>query len=165
MSPYNVFKTDWGWMGHIYGKKGVKNILLPTQEREDIIRQISFNGLEFPMERKPHKHLEGKIKTFISGLEVEFDDLQMDMSQGTKFQKKVWQTVKKIPFGQTRSYGWVAEKIDIPKAPRAVGNALNKNPLPLAIPCHRVIKSGGEVGGFAQGSSMKEKLLIHEKNG
>jgi methylated-DNA-[protein]-cysteine S-methyltransferase len=80
----------------------------------------------------------------------------------TPFQKKVYKQVMKIPYGQTRSYKWLAEKINNPRAYRAVGNALNKNSYPGAIPCHRVIKSDGSLGGFSKGADAKRRLLNKE---
>ncbi len=78
------------------------------------------------------------------------------------FYKKVWLEVLKIPKGEVRTYKWVAEKIGYPKAYRAVGKALKENPLPVLIPCHRVIKSSGEIGGYSQGINKKIKLLMKE---
>ncbi|HQP91506.1 MAG TPA: MGMT family protein [Candidatus Omnitrophota bacterium] len=80
----------------------------------------------------------------------------------TEFEKKVYEAVRLIPKGQTRSYKWVAEKIGRPKAARAVGNALNKNPFAPVVPCHRVIKSDGSLGGFNGGLKKKIKLLREE---
>ena len=75
------------------------------------------------------------------------------------FAKKVYQTVSKIPLGEVRSYKWVADKAGRPKAFRAIGQILKKNPFPITIPCHRVIKSNGELGGYAWGLAKKKKLL------
>ncbi len=80
----------------------------------------------------------------------------------TKFQQKVYNFVKTIPKGQTRTYKEVAIAIGKPKAYRAVGNALNKNPFAPIVPCHRVIRSNGEIGGFASGTLKKVKLLKDE---
>ncbi len=77
----------------------------------------------------------------------------------TKFQKQVYAVVKTIPSGEVRSYSWVAEKIGNPKAARAVGQALKRNRLPIVIPCHRVIKKSGELGGFSGGLDLKHELL------
>jgi methylated-DNA-[protein]-cysteine S-methyltransferase len=79
-----------------------------------------------------------------------------------KFYQDVWLITATIPKGETRSYSWVAEKIGKPKASRAVGNALNKNPFVGIIPCHRVIKKDGTIGGFAKGKNKKIKLLKDE---
>jgi methylated-DNA-[protein]-cysteine S-methyltransferase len=83
--------------------------------------------------------------------------------EGTDFQKAVWRQLQKIPFGQTASYGDVARAVGSPKAFRAVGNANNKNPIPLIIPCHRVIGSDGKLVGFGGGIWRKAWLLDHEK--
>ena len=84
--------------------------------------------------------------------------------EGTDFQKAVWRQLQKIPFGQTASYGDVARAIGSPKAFRAVGNANNKNPIPVIIPCHRVIGSDGKLVGFGGGIWRKDWLLEHERS-
>lgn len=81
----------------------------------------------------------------------------------TPFQVKVLRTVLEIPFAQVRSYKWVAKKIGTPAAARAVGHALNKNPFPLFIPCHRVVASNGKIGGYKRGINAKKRLLNLEK--
>ena len=85
---------------------------------------------------------------------------------GTKFQIRVWEELKKIPHGETRTYKQIAESIGFPKSARAVANACGKNPFPVTIPCHRVIKSDGSVGGFSSsgGINLKKKLLEFEKS-
>ncbi|MGD2036511.1 MAG: methylated-DNA--[protein]-cysteine S-methyltransferase [Desulfobacterales bacterium] len=83
--------------------------------------------------------------------------------EGTNFQKAVWRQLQKIPFGRTASYGDVARAVGSPRAFRAVGNANNKNPISLIIPCHRVIGSDGKLVGFGGGVWRKEWLLEHEK--
>lgn len=84
------------------------------------------------------------------------------MIKVTEFERKVYLAVSAIPYGETRTYKWVAERIGHPKAVRAVGQALKKNPLPFLVPCHRVVKSNGELGGYRYGASWKKKLLQME---
>jgi methylated-DNA-[protein]-cysteine S-methyltransferase len=81
----------------------------------------------------------------------------------TPFAKKVYKAVLSIPLGETRSYKWVAKKIGKPQAFRAVGQALNNNPYPLIIPCHRVVKSDHKIGGYALGVRKKQVILELEK--
>ncbi|WP_333654933.1 methylated-DNA--[protein]-cysteine S-methyltransferase [Dissulfurispira sp.] len=81
---------------------------------------------------------------------------------GTDFEHKVWLALKEIPYGETRSYKWISEKVGRPKAMRAVGQALKKNPMPIILPCHRVIASDGSIGGFSCGVEIKGWLLRHE---
>jgi O-6-methylguanine DNA methyltransferase len=80
----------------------------------------------------------------------------------SEFQIRVFRAVSKIPFGQVRSYKWVARQIGSPKASRAVGQALKSNPYPFVIPCHRVIKSDKSIGGYALGVDLKKELLKFE---
>jgi len=99
------------------------------------------------------KYLEGKLQRF---------DCKLDI-RGTPFQKKVWSAIVKIPYGKTRSYKDIAHAIGHPKAFRAVGNANGSNPIPLIVPCHRVIESNGALGGFGHGLKVKKQLLDFEK--
>ncbi|AZK44834.1 methylated-DNA--[protein]-cysteine S-methyltransferase [Paenibacillus lentus] len=89
-------------------------------------------------------------------------DLALDL-QGTEFQRKVWGALLHIPYGAVVSYKSIAEAIGQPKAVRAVGGANNKNPLPIVVPCHRVIGSGGALVGYGGGLSIKESLLSLER--
>ena len=85
-------------------------------------------------------------------------DIPLDL-EGTDFQMKVWNEIKKIPYGKTRSYKYIAEKLGDAKSIRAVGKANGQNPIPIIIPCHRVIGSNGTLTGYAGGLDVKEKLL------
>jgi len=96
---------------------------------------------------------------------VPLNDAEVAILRGTEFQKSVWRAALNIPYGKTRSYGWIAEKIKKPDASRAVGNALGENPVPLFIPCHRVVRSDGAMGGFTGGCNIKERLLSIEARG
>ena len=86
--------------------------------------------------------------------------------KGTKFQLKIWNFLKKIPKGSVKTYSQVASAIGKPRAIRAVANAIGKNPYPIKIPCHRVIKTDGSLGGFTSigGTKLKKKLLDFEKS-
>ena len=81
---------------------------------------------------------------------------------GTEFEQDVWYGLKDIPFGETRTYKWIAEKVGRPAAVRAVGRALSKNPIPIVIPCHRIIESDGSIGGYSSGVDRKRRLLDME---
>jgi len=82
--------------------------------------------------------------------------------EGTLFRRKIWQALAEIPYGETVTYGEIAEKVANPKAARAVGFACKSNPLPIFIPCHRVIGSNGKLTGYAGGLELKERLLLLE---
>lgn len=100
-------------------------------------------------------YLDGKLKQF---------DLPL-APRGTDFMKRVYKCLCEIPYGATQSYGELAAKLDNPKAARAVGNANNKNPIPIFIPCHRVIGANGKLVGYRGGLALKEALLALEKEG
>lgn len=102
--------------------------------------------------------LSRRIRDCLSGKAVSFPD-KLDLSWASSFQRSVWQIVQSIPYGETRTYGWVAGKLDMLKAARAVGQALARNALPIIIPCHRVICSDGNLGGFSGGIDWKRRLL------
>jgi methylated-DNA-[protein]-cysteine S-methyltransferase len=78
---------------------------------------------------------------------------------GTDFEREVWSILKEIPYGETRTYKWIAERVGNPLATRAVGRALSKNPIPIVLPCHRVIESDGSIGGYSSGVNIKRRLL------
>ncbi|MBI4698171.1 MAG: methylated-DNA--[protein]-cysteine S-methyltransferase [Nitrospirae bacterium] len=107
-------------------------------------------------------------KDFIEGLNDYFKGTACNLSakikflEGTDFEKKVWLSIKDIPYGETRPYKWVAERIGNPSATRAVGQALSKNPVPIVLPCHRVIESDGSIGGYSSGVNIKRRLLEME---
>lgn len=83
--------------------------------------------------------------------------------EGTDFQQQVWQAIARIPAGKTQTYGELARSIDRPRAYRAVANACGKNPLPIFIPCHRVVAANGKMGGFSSGLAWKRHLLSAEQ--
>ncbi len=107
------------------------------------------------------KVYEEALINYLEGSRDNFS-LPMDL-YGTEFQQKVWQAVQKIPYGQTVSYSDIAEIIQKPNALRAVGTAIGANPVPIIIPCHRVIAKNGKLGGYSGGLEMKKKLLLLEK--
>jgi methylated-DNA-[protein]-cysteine S-methyltransferase len=103
-----------------------------------------------------------QLKLYADGKPVRWT-APLDLSAGTNFQQSVWRALTKIPRGETRSYGWVARKIGKPGASRAVGAACGANPVPVIVPCHRVIAGDGSLGGFGGGLPMKRRLLALER--
>jgi methylated-DNA-[protein]-cysteine S-methyltransferase len=130
------------------------------------IYRIEFENEKFPLEDF-EEGIDFYIEECIRQLDLYFQkrlvnfDVKLDL-QGTKFQMAVWEETLKIPYGSVVTYGEIAKRIGKPKAARAVGQALNKNPVPIIIPCHRVIGSGGNLTGFGGGIKIKEFLLKHE---
>jgi methylated-DNA-[protein]-cysteine S-methyltransferase len=91
-----------------------------------------------------------------------FFDLPLDLSRGTGFRQKVWRTLLRIPYGRLRSYQWVAARVGGSQYARAVGNAVGANPMPILIPCHRIVAQDMSLGGFSCGLPAKRKLLTLE---
>lgn len=102
-----------------------------------------------------------QLTEYMNGERKQFD-MQIDI-QGTAFQEAVWSALQLIPFGETKTYTDIAEKIGKPNAVRAVGTAIGTNPVLIVVPCHRVISKSGKLSGFRGGIFMKEKLLKLER--
>lgn len=110
----------------------------------------------------PFAEAIAQLQAYFAGELQAFDlPLQPD---GTPFQRQVWQQLQRIPYGETISYGVLAQRLGKPTATRAVGLANGANPIPLVIPCHRVIGSNGRLTGYRSGILIKEALLTHEQN-
>ena len=103
-----------------------------------------------------------RLLDYFNGNQVNFKSI-LDLRIGTIFQRKVWDKISEIPYGELRTYKWIASEIGNLNAVRAVGNAVGKNPVPPIIPCHRVIRTDGNLGGFSSGISLKKWLLKLEK--
>jgi methylated-DNA-[protein]-cysteine S-methyltransferase len=152
MQTYRAcFRSEIGPLEVVGNQKGILTITFVDDEFE---ADRNLPALIKECLRQLDEYFKGRRQKFSSPLLLE----------GTDFQKAVWRQLQKIPFGQTASYGDVARAVGSPRAFRAVGNANNKNPIPLIIPCHRVIGSDGKLVGFGGGIWRKEWLLDHEKN-
>ena len=109
---------------------------------------------------KPFEHVRGQLDQYFAGALQTFD---VNLApQGTEFQQQVWNALRSIPYGATTSYGEIAERIGNSKAARAVGAANGQNPIPIIVPCHRVIGSSGSLTGFGGGLPIKQHLLALE---
>lgn len=142
-----VFDTPLGQMALAEESGALTRLFLPG---EGIPRLVSR---ETPLLSKGRD----EILAYLRGERRSFD-LPLD-PMGTPFQQAVWAELRRIPYGETRSYGQVAAGIGKPKAVRAVGQANHRNPLPIFIPCHRVIGASGKLTGYGGGLDLKQKLL------
>lgn len=130
------------------------------------ITSITFCSAEAAAElpAQPHPLLErakAQLAEYFAGTRQRFD-LPLAAS-GTPFQRRVWAALDTVPFGQTRTYGEIATALGQPTASRAVGLANGRNPLPIIVPCHRVIGANGKLTGYAGGLARKQWLLTHEQ--
>ncbi|MFH2060272.1 MAG: methylated-DNA--[protein]-cysteine S-methyltransferase [Pseudomonadota bacterium] len=153
-------------MKYTYLDSPIGSLLLTGQKKLEAIRFPKSKRWREP--QKDWKEDVGFFKDAVSQLTAYFQgdrldfDLEMDL-KGTEFQKKVWKELAKVPYGTTISYGELAKRIGNPKASRAVGMANGKNPIPIIIPCHRVIGKDGSLTGFGGGLDVKQTLLNLEK--
>jgi O-6-methylguanine DNA methyltransferase len=113
------------------------------------------------MVRRWHRVTAATLKAALAGRAAKTLP-PLDWSGKTEFQKSVWRALRKIRRGQTKSYGEIAQAIGKPKAVRAVGGACGANPIPVLVPCHRVLAANGKVGGFSGGLDWKRELLKRE---
>jgi methylated-DNA-[protein]-cysteine S-methyltransferase len=105
------------------------------------------------LKRQLRDYFEGRLRVFRQSV---------DLEEGTDFERAVWRALLEVPYGETRTYKWLAERVGRPKATRAVGQALSKNPVPIVLPCHRIIESDGSIGGYSSGVDIKRRLLEME---
>lgn len=105
--------------------------------------------------------LKHEVEEYLRGGRTDFS-IKIDLGSGTAFQRKVWRALLQIPHGKTKSYGEIAGEIGLPRASRAVGAACGQNPIPILVPCHRVVAHNGGLGGFSAGLHWKKRLLALE---
>ena len=150
-----IIKTPVGEMRAAATDRGLCVLLFPNKETVWPAREGSAGA------RKHLAETRKALDEYFSGRRKEFSGIALDM-RGTDFQRSVWSALLTIPFGETRSYGDIAKQIGNPKAVRAVGLANGQNPVPVIVPCHRVIGANGKLTGFGGGIETKQWLLAHE---
>ncbi|MCL0042882.1 methylated-DNA--[protein]-cysteine S-methyltransferase [Dehalococcoidia bacterium] len=163
MDPENfiVFKTASGWLGVVSGGIGVKSLYLPRASRYEVEAEVRRRYGALHLSTNENQDLKHRLIQYFGGEAVEFND-SVDLTHGSEFSRLVWETVRSIPRGETRTYKEIAELICNPRSARAVGGALNANPVPIIVPCHRVVGSNGSLTGFAGGIDLKKKMLRFE---
>ena len=136
--------------------------LCVTVDGEGQLVEIRFDGPPPEGLRDPNccVHAAAQLREYFAGRRRDFDLPLAPV--GTEFQLRVWTALRAIPYGAVRNYGDIARAIGQPKASRAVGQANGRNPLPIVIPCHRVIAGDGTIGGFSSGLGVKHRLLALE---
>jgi len=161
---YSRFKTKFGWMGITANDYGLMSIILPQIDEDKVFSLIKKRVAQENLIRKEKyfKEIKDLLMKYFEGKKVTFDYL-LDLRFATGFEKKVFEATRSIPYGERRSYQFLAQEVGSPKASRAVGQALKKNPLPIIIPCHRVIYRNGKLGGFLAGVEFKQRLLLLEQ--
>ena len=159
---FGCFATPLGTVLAAATEKGLCSIKL-GDDAAKLRRLLAEEFSQAELVEDALQELKDKILAFIAG-ESSLARVPLDI-RGTVFQRRVWDELRRIPRGETRTYGDIARAIGKPRAVRAVGSACGANPVALVVPCHRAVRSDGGLGGYAWGISRKERLLALEKRG
>jgi O-6-methylguanine DNA methyltransferase len=151
--PDLLIATPWGPIAAWFSDAGLARLALDWRGQAPEAPRAPGSG---------PARLQQALERYFSGGQTTFDAIPLDVSGGTPFQKQVWRTIRGIPWGETWTYGTVAQRVGKPGAARAVGQAVGANPVPIIVPCHRVVGANG-LGGFSGGLSWKKRLLGLEK--
>jgi methylated-DNA-[protein]-cysteine S-methyltransferase len=155
---HTIVSTVFGWIVIGWSEKGIYFVSLPQLSLEDSVVGLEDSPQSSVEERALYGDLTLRLQRFFEGEAVTFPD-QLDFSNTTAFDQAVWDAARTIPYGETRSYAWLAERTGKPRAFRAVGGAMSRNRFPIIVPCHRVTASNGSLGGFRGGLELKRRLL------
>lgn len=153
MEGFAVYETQYGPARIDWQDDAITGLQLITTEKHEELGDGEPNDLTDETFHQLRDYFEGLLTQFT---------VPISIVNGTRFQRAVWQQLLSIPYGETRTYGQIAESIGNPKAVRAVGSANNHNPITFIIPCHRVVGVGGRLVGYAYGTDMKRELLRME---
>ena len=159
-----LFHTAMGWVGAIASSEGVVRISLPGTNQADARARLlaGWDGEVPKVESTPIlASLREELERFYQGEKVTFDQ-PLDLAGHPPFFQEVWAIVRGIPWGSTLSYGEIARLAGKPGGARAVGLAMARNPVPPVVPCHRVLRSDGGLGGFGGGLALKSRMLRNE---
>jgi methylated-DNA-[protein]-cysteine S-methyltransferase len=184
MVAYTIFKTKWGYFGLVAADNGLLRTVLPAEARGKVKSQLLRYFPSARYDKALFRNVQEQITAYFEGdcvdfkdvliahchsresgnpdgVRIDFRNVPVVLNGLSAFAKRVLTACRSIEFGQTVTYGRLAELAGKPKAARAVGGALAKNPLPLIIPCHRVLCTDGTLGGFsaAGGVRLKKKML------
>ena len=176
---YTIFKTRWGYFGLAGSEFGLLRTCLPLSKTEkvkfELIKNrpvanrdssIEHRGSTIEFDKKLFSMLQEQIIAYFEGAAINFDSsIPVILDGFSLFTQRILTTCRNIKYGGIISYSGLAKRAGRPKAARAVGSALAKNPLPLIIPCHRVVRNDGKIGGFSAlgGATLKKSLLELER--
>jgi len=164
-----VFQTDLGWMAILCHEQLLQRVTFGHKSASAAEAALAADAGELASQGAHnecwHDALVAALTEFAAGVRVDFSDVRVDDRDWTPFQRKVRAACRRIPLGETRTYAELAAAVGSPQAARAVGRVMATNPVPIVIPCHRVVGSGGGLGGFSAigGLATKRKLLALER--
>ncbi len=158
-----IFKSGWGWMGVAESEEGIAAIVLPQTSKAAVAAALGSEvaGCNGSSASSRLREARKQLMEYLAGTRTSFD-LPLDLAQGTAFQQLVWKKLGAIPYGQLWSYRGLASRVGGVQYARAVGGAVGANPLPIVLPCHRIVAHDATLGGFSCGLPAKRKLLALE---
>jgi methylated-DNA-[protein]-cysteine S-methyltransferase len=163
---YHLFETAAGTCGVAWRGEALTRLQLPEQDREATEARLRSRPGAVAAGRLPSEiaRTVTALQRYFAGRKIDFGDVPLDLSDVAPFHRKIYDATRKIGWGETATYGRLATDAGSPGAARAVGQAMAKNPLPIIIPCHRVLAGGQKIGGFSAfgGAMTKERLLAME---
>lgn len=167
---YHLFETSLGWMGIAWSDAGITRVQIPERDRDaserrlkrlsgDAITEVTSTNLPADI-----AVVVDHLVRYAAGEAVDFSGIAVDLSGVDPFQLAIYDAARQLGFGETVTYGGLAAAAGYPGEARDTGQALGKNPVPIIVPCHRIVAAGGKIGGFSApgGSRTKEKLLAME---
>ena len=167
----SVFSTEIGWCGLLGTDNGVERLSMGHPSQGDVLQTVQrlfskdhADMLDEIEEANWYPELRERLQNYFQGVVVDFRDVKLNLPRLTRFQSRVIGALQQVGYGKLITYGELAAKAGAPRAARAVGTVMSSNRIPVLIPCHRVIASGGKLGGFSapQGTSLKQHLLTME---
>jgi methylated-DNA-[protein]-cysteine S-methyltransferase len=161
---YLIFESAGGFCGIAWNSVGITRFQLPARSAEAAERHLlrRLPGALAGTPTPPVLAAVAAVKRYFEGEKIDFSDFQLDLDEQAGFFKQIYAAARRVGWGQTTTYGTLAKELGLgPEAARDVGQAMAKNPIPLIIPCHRVLAAGGKVGGFSApgGSAAKIRML------
>jgi len=159
---YSTIETRFGTIWFAASARGLSFLRLRYFNERRVAQELKkARGLKMLRDDKSLRRLANQLTRYFEGERVPFD-FELDLTRGTEFQQSVWRIVRKIPYGSLVSYKKIAQDYGNSLCARAVGNALGSNPIPIVIPCHRVIRNDKSLGGFSGGVRWKKLLIALE---
>lgn len=163
---YCLFDTEFGLCGLAWSERGLTHVQLPEADAAATRARLEKRGA---VEGEPPEAVAGaleRLRAYFAGAETDFADLAVELPAATGDERRrIYDAARALRWGETASYGEVARRAGLPGGARAVGQAMAANPLPIVIPCHRVLAAGDRLGGFSAygGVLTKERLLVLER--
>ncbi len=163
---YCLFDTALGTVGVAWSERGLTRLQLPESTRGATERRLSGRSADLAADKPPPRVRQAvaAVERYLAGESVDFSPLVLDLAGVGDFHRRIYDLTRDVGWGETITYGELARRVGAPGAARAVGQAMGRNPIPIIIPCHRVLASGGKVGGFSAfgGAVTKTRLLALE---